>query len=103
VSLAQPVRFLLVKLTHLDSNSRFEMIVVFTANYSFSGRQRPRRQRDTLGDRFRESQDQAGSVFRAQSSGGAHRSRIYVRVFIGVGDHTYMCLSARLYCVSKKI
>jgi hypothetical protein len=39
----------------------------------------------------------------AQSSGGAHRSRIYVRVFIGVGDHTYMCLSARLYCVSKKI
>jgi hypothetical protein len=98
VSLAQPVRFLLVKLTHLDSNSRFEMIVVFTANYSFSGRQRPRRQRDTLGDRFRESQDQAGSVFRVQSSEGAHRSRIYVRVFIWVGDRTYMSICVFILC-----
>jgi hypothetical protein len=26
-----------VKLTHLGSNSRFDMSVVFTANYSFSG------------------------------------------------------------------
>jgi hypothetical protein len=46
VGLAQLVRFLVVKLTHLVSNPRFDMGVTFTANYSFSGRRRPRRQRD---------------------------------------------------------
>jgi hypothetical protein len=63
VGLAQLVRFLVVELTHLGSNPRFDMGVVFIANYSFSGRRRPRRQRGALGDRLRESQDQAGSVF----------------------------------------
>jgi hypothetical protein len=63
VNLAQLVRFIVVKLTHPDLNPIFDMSVAFTANYSFS-RQRPRRQRDALDDRLRESQDQAGSVFR---------------------------------------
>jgi hypothetical protein len=36
VSLVQLVRFLVVKLTHLDLNYRFDMSVVFTTNYSFS-------------------------------------------------------------------
>jgi hypothetical protein len=62
-SCRQLVRFLAVKLTYSDSNSRFDMCVIFTANYSFSGRRRPRRQRDALGDRFCESQDQASSDF----------------------------------------
>jgi hypothetical protein len=57
VGLPQLVRFLMVKLTHLGSNTKFDMDVTFTANYSFSERRRPRRQRDTLGDRLRESQD----------------------------------------------
>jgi hypothetical protein len=39
------------------------MSVVFTVNYSFSGRRHPHQQRDALDDRFHESQDQAGSVF----------------------------------------
>jgi hypothetical protein len=39
--LAQLIRFLVVKLIHSDSNSRFDMCVVFTTNYSFSGRRRP--------------------------------------------------------------
>jgi hypothetical protein len=39
------------------------MNIIFMANYSFSGRRRPRRQQDALGDRLPESQDQAGSVF----------------------------------------
>jgi hypothetical protein len=39
------------------------MVGVFTANYFFSGKQRPRRQRVALGDRLHESQDQANSVF----------------------------------------
>jgi hypothetical protein len=52
-----------VELTHSGSNPKFDMGVAFTANYSFSGRRRPRRQRDALGDRLRESQDQTNSVF----------------------------------------
>jgi hypothetical protein len=64
VGLAQLVRFLVVELTHPCLNPRFDMGVAFTANYSFSGRRRPRRQRDALDDRLRKSQDQAGSVFR---------------------------------------
>jgi hypothetical protein len=38
VALVQLVRFLVVKLTHPASNPRFDMIIVFMANYSFSGR-----------------------------------------------------------------
>jgi hypothetical protein len=60
VGLARLVGFLVVELTHSGLNSIFDMSVVFTANYFFSGRRRPRRQRDALGDRLRESQDQAG-------------------------------------------
>jgi hypothetical protein len=52
------VRFLVVELNHLGSNHRFNMSVTFTANYFFSGRRRPHRQQDALGDRFCESQDQ---------------------------------------------
>jgi hypothetical protein len=63
VALAQLIRFLVVELTHLNSNPRFDMGAAFTANYSFSERRHPHRQRCTLGDRLRESQDQAGSVF----------------------------------------
>jgi hypothetical protein len=60
VGLARLVGFLVVELTHSGLNSIFDMSVVFTANYFFSGRRRPRRQRDAIGDRLRESQDQAG-------------------------------------------
>jgi hypothetical protein len=55
VSLAQLVRLLVVELNHTCSNTKFDMCVVFTANYSFSGRRRPRRQRCTLDDRLHES------------------------------------------------
>jgi hypothetical protein len=44
VELVQLVRFLGVELTQPDSNSRFDMSVIFTTNYFFSGRRRPRRQ-----------------------------------------------------------
>jgi hypothetical protein len=63
VCLVQLVKFLVVKLTHTYLNTRFDMSIVFTANYFFSGRRRPRRQRDTLDDRLCESQDQTDSVF----------------------------------------
>jgi hypothetical protein len=63
VGLAQLVRFLVLELTHPGSNPRFDMGVVFTANYSFSERRRPRQQRGTLDDRLHEFQDQADLVF----------------------------------------
>jgi hypothetical protein len=42
VFLGQLVRFLVVELTYLDLNPRFDMDVVFMTNYSFSGRRRLR-------------------------------------------------------------
>jgi hypothetical protein len=36
MTLAQLVRFLVVELNHPDSNPRFDMSVIFTANYFFS-------------------------------------------------------------------
>jgi hypothetical protein len=54
VGLAQLVRFLVMELTYSDLNLRFDMSVVFTTNYSFSGRRRVRQQ-GALGDRLRES------------------------------------------------
>jgi hypothetical protein len=56
-----------VQLIHTCSNLIFDMRVEFTANYSFSRRRYPRRQRDTIGDRLHEFQDQAGSVFQMYS------------------------------------
>jgi hypothetical protein len=35
-----------------------------------------------------------------QSFGGAHRGRVYMRVFIGVSDH--MCMSIYIYIVFLK-
>jgi hypothetical protein len=61
------------------------MSVVFTANYFFSVRRCFRQQRDTIDDRFRESQDQSNSVFR-----GDHKDRMYVYIFIGMNGHTCM-------------
>jgi hypothetical protein len=44
---------------------------------------------ETLFDRFREYQDQAGA---AQSFRGAHRGRVCVRVFIRASAHTCMSI-----------
>jgi hypothetical protein len=40
VGLSHLIKFLVVKLNHSDSNSRFDMSVVFMANYFFSGKRR---------------------------------------------------------------
>jgi hypothetical protein len=86
-----------VKLIHLCLNSKFDMSVVFTVNYFFSGRRRPRRQRDALGDRFRESQDQTGSVFEC-----AHSSMVCVHVFIRVNTSTCMSICICTRFLKKK-
>jgi hypothetical protein len=61
VGITQLVRFLVVELTHSDSN----LSVAFTTNYSFSG----------------------SSILK-----GAHRDRVYVRVFIGMNARTCMSI-----------
>jgi hypothetical protein len=50
MGLAQLVRFLVVELIHSDLNTKFDIDVIFTINYSFSVRWCFRRQRDTLGN-----------------------------------------------------
>jgi hypothetical protein len=87
VGLAQLVRFLVVELNHPGSNPRFDMGVAFTANYSFSERRRPRRQRGAIGDRLRESQDQSQlSISEVLIGVGC----ACVCVFIGVSARTCM-------------
>jgi hypothetical protein len=77
LSLAQLVKFLVVKLIHPDSNIRFGMSIAFMTNYYFSGTRRPRRQRNALSDRLRET----------------HRGRVYVRVFIEMS----ICVCISIY------
>jgi hypothetical protein len=67
VGLAQLFRFLMIKLTHLSLNSRFNMSVIFTTNYFFSGRRCSQPQRYALNDRLHKSQNQADSVFQIYS------------------------------------
>jgi hypothetical protein len=62
VGLAQMIRFLMVELIHPCLNPIFDMSIIFTTNYYFSGRRRSHQQRVTLSDRLHESQDQSGSV-----------------------------------------
>jgi hypothetical protein len=50
VGLIQLARFLVMELTHLCLNTRFDMSVVFMINYFFNERQRLYQQRDVLDD-----------------------------------------------------
>jgi hypothetical protein len=86
VGLAQLVRFLLVKLIYPGSNHRFDMYVVFTANYSFCERRRLVNSEMLLLIDFMNLKIKSAQSFR-----GAHRGRVCVRVFIGVSAH--MCMS----------
>jgi hypothetical protein len=55
MDLPQLVRFLIVKLTYSNLNFIFNICIIFMGNYYFSERRYLHRQRDVLGDRFRES------------------------------------------------
>jgi hypothetical protein len=52
VHLTQLVRFLVMELIHSGSNPRFDICVIFIANYSFSGRQCSHQQQYVLSDRL---------------------------------------------------
>jgi hypothetical protein len=96
VSLVQPIRFLVVKLIHSDLNFRFDMCVVFTANYSFSWRQCSCGSETLLMTNFVNLKTKPAQFF-----GCVHRGSMYVRVFIGVSAHT--CMSIYVYTVFLKI
>ncbi len=87
MGLAQLVEFLVVELTHPGSNPRFDMGVIFTANYSFSGG----------GDISIDSETFLVTDFvtikikSTQSFECAHKDRMCVRVFIGISAH--ICMS----------
>jgi hypothetical protein len=69
------VRFVVVKLTHLDLNFRFDIDIVFMVNYSFSER---RIDSETfLMTNFVNLNIKPTQFFR-----DTHRSRMYIRMFI---------------------
>ena len=82
---AKMVRKVVVPLTHQSSNSNFDTAVSHLGGILFSGRRRSRRQRDVCGDFVN-----LNTRPLAQSFGGAHTSRVFVRAFIGVTVCTCM-------------
>jgi hypothetical protein len=77
--LAQLVRFLVVKLTHSSLNLIFDMSIVFMANYFFN-----RRRRLIDDETFLMTDFVNLKIKPAQSFRSAHRSRIYVHMFIEI-------------------
>jgi hypothetical protein len=85
VGLAQLVRFLVVKLTYPDLNHRFDILIIFTANYFSVGGDIPVDSKTLLVTDFMNLK-----IKPAQSFGCAHRDRVYMRAFIGISAHTYI-------------
>jgi hypothetical protein len=95
VCLIYLVRFLVVELTHLSLNPRFDMCVAFTVNYFFSGRRRP-----VDGETLLVTDFVNLKIKPAQSFEGAHRDRVCICVFIGVSARAY--INIYVYIVFKK-
>jgi hypothetical protein len=72
------------------------MSVIFTANYSFSERQRPVDSETFLVIDFMNLK-----IKLAQSFRGAHKSKVYMRVFIGVSNHT--CIKILCFLEEKNL
>jgi hypothetical protein len=85
VGLAHLVRFLVVKLTYPDLNPRFDMRIIFTANYFSVGGDIPVDSKMLLITDFIDLKIKPTQSFRC-----AHRNRVYMRAFIGVSAHTYI-------------
>jgi hypothetical protein len=83
VSLVQLIRFLVVELIHTCSNIRFDMSVVFTANYSFSGGDVSVDSETLLVTNFMNLKIKPTQSFR-----DVPRDRIYVHIFIEINTHT---------------
>jgi hypothetical protein len=84
-----------MELIHSDSNPRFDMCVIFTANYSFSVRRRP-----VDGETFLMPDFMNLKIKSAQSFRNAHRDMMYVCIFIEVSTHT--CMNTYIYTMFLK-
>jgi hypothetical protein len=98
VGLAQLVRFLVVELTHPGSNTRFDMGIVFTANYSFSGGNVPIDSEVHLVTDFVNLKIKSAQSFRC-----VNRGRVCVRVFIEVSARTCMSIYVCTVFLKKRI
>jgi hypothetical protein len=87
VALTQLVRFLVVELTHTDSNPKFDISVVFTANYFLVGGDIP-----VDNETFLVTDFVNFKIKPVPSFGGAHRGRICLRVFIRIGARAEVIL-----------
>jgi hypothetical protein len=96
VSLLQLVRFLVVKLTHSYLNHKFDMSVIFTANYFFGGRRHLHRQRDVFMTNFMNLKIKLIQSFRCTHKDKDVRACVYMSECSYVYEYLY------LYCVSKK-
>jgi hypothetical protein len=81
------IRFLVVELIYPYLNSKFDMSVIFIANYSFSWRRRSLDSESLLMTDFVNLKIKSTQSFRS-----AHRDRVYVRIFIGVSTHMYISI-----------
>jgi hypothetical protein len=86
--LVQLIRFLGVKLTHIGLNFRFDISVIFTANYFFSRRGRPDNSDVFLVIDFVNLKIKSTQSFRC-----AHSDRVYVHIFIWMNARTYICIT----------
>jgi hypothetical protein len=74
-----------VKLNHSGLTPRFDISIVFPANYSFSGRRPPVDSEMLLVTDFVNLKIKSAQSFRCDLKG-----RVFVRVFIRVSTHTCM-------------
>jgi hypothetical protein len=74
-----------VELIYTVLNSRFDMSVIFTDNYSFSGRRRPINNESFLVTDFVNLK-----IKLTQSFKNIYRGKSYVYIFIGIGSHIYL-------------
>jgi hypothetical protein len=84
-----------MELIHSDSNPRFDMCVIFTANYFFSVRRRPVDDETLLMTDFMNLKIKSVQSFR-----DAHRDMMYVYIFIEVSTH--MCMNTYIYTMFLK-
>jgi hypothetical protein len=93
VCLTQLIRLLVVKLTHSGSNPRFDVCIIFTTNYCFSGRGHPVDSETLLVTDFVNIKIKSAQFFRCN-----HKGKVYVCVHRDKYSYIYKYLY--LYYVS---
>jgi hypothetical protein len=86
---------------HLVSNLKFEMGIIFIANYSFNDRQRLHQQQDDCGDfvNLKIRHIDLSNVLIGKLR--THRGRLYVYMFIDLSAHMYMSIRICIVFLKK--